>query len=490
LEEAGSFPTFCRKSTPIMRVGKPLLTVGGIVILFVGGLFFLLRGCLSKYDERAALAPILYFEKDGKSVVFSIVKFEKATSYSRKGGITSKSVSTNYFIQANDAITGKKNSDKKIRHQRDIKSYPIRVMGASANNAWVFIGEIMAFDPFTLDKIADTEILEQKNPSIKGKLPKEERYYKFSHADKNIYFTAIDGSTWQLDTKTLQVSETSGEAGLTPEENEVKQLEKLLKDFNAKQDSLMEQKLRRPSRMLQNKEITMAQYQAITKEFHAERTQLYKERDSLHALQSKASHNERAAGDVKRRIANLMGDRINFSQVKSNQDTINGKWYGLYTKQELEKLYDRVQHQAVYGETARRQLFTASFTPDKYGNFIIDKKNAIQVGTAGWLDGGLLLDRNTGTPLHPGNPASMLIVYKNQIGNEGTIQVARLSTDGKQAWTFDTGLKEWKDFVCTDRQLFILGTNNKDLSGDDCNVLWCVDLNSGQATHYDFFTDK
>jgi hypothetical protein len=57
-----------------------LFFIGAIVIGFI----FLLRGCLSKYDERSALPGILYFEKDEKRVIFSIVKFEKATSYSKK----------------------------------------------------------------------------------------------------------------------------------------------------------------------------------------------------------------------------------------------------------------------------------------------------------------------------------------------------------------------------------------------------------------------
>lgn len=473
-----------------MRLTKPLLTVTATVIIIVAGFFFLLRGCLSKYDERSALPPLLYFEKDGKGVLFSLAKFEKATSYSQKGGMTTKSVSTNYFVQTNDAGSGEKLSIKKIKHHSDIKFYPIKVIGASANNAWVFIGEIMAFNPFTLDKIADLEILEQKNPSIKGRLPREERYYKFNHADKNIYFTALDGSTWQLNTNTLQVSETSGDADEDDDERQVKYFEKLLKDFHVKQDSLMEHKLRRPGRMLQNKEITMAQYQAITKEFYAERTQLYKERDSLYALQSKNAQAVKANLDLKRRIANLQNDHVHFGQVKVNQDTVNGKWYGIYTRQELEKLYNHMQHNPAYGETSRRQLFSGSFSADKNGDFIIDKDNAQPVGNAGWLDGGLLLDRNTGIPIHLSNPASFLIVYKNQIGNDGKIQVCRTGIDGKQAWTFDTGLKEWKDFLCTGRQLFILGTNNKELSGDDCNILWCIDLTNGTAVHYDYFTDK
>src|SRR5688572_11229025 len=180
--------TFLKKS-----VLSILLFIGAIVMGFI----FLLRGCLSKYDERSALPGILYFEKDGQQVIFSIVKFEKATSYSQNGGMTHKSVSTNYFIQTNDAVTGKKIADKKVRHNSDIKNHPVELLGGSNNTAWIFINEIMAFDPFTLEQKTELSSLEEKNPSLKGKFPDERRYYSFDRLTKNIHFTAKDGSTWQ-----------------------------------------------------------------------------------------------------------------------------------------------------------------------------------------------------------------------------------------------------------------------------------------------------
>ncbi|HKO82388.1 MAG TPA: hypothetical protein VJU78_18390, partial [Chitinophagaceae bacterium] len=73
---------------------KSILSIFIFIGVVVAGFIFLLRGCLAKYDERSALPGILYFEKDGQKIIFSIVKFEKATSYSQKGGMVSKSVST------------------------------------------------------------------------------------------------------------------------------------------------------------------------------------------------------------------------------------------------------------------------------------------------------------------------------------------------------------------------------------------------------------
>jgi hypothetical protein len=470
---------------------KPLSTVLITIILFVGGFFFLLRGCLSKYDERSALAPVLYFEKDGKDIIFTIVKFEKATSYSRKGGFVSKSVSTRYFIQTNDAVTGKKISSKKIKHNSDIKYHPVQIMGASGNTAWMFMGELMAFDPFTLDKIADKDIIEEKNPSVKGKLPAEERYYSFNHADKNVYITATDGSTLKLDTKTGLVTETDSDPSLSVEENEIKQIEKQLKQNQANQDSLYQQKNYRPSRLLSNRDIDRNEYNRLTKGYYEDRSQLNKIRDSLQALKSKAEKQQRSGDDLRRRIESLVNNSsTGFSQVKTNQDTLNGKWYGLYTEPEMEKVYNRVQHESAYGETARRKLFIAGFTPDTYGDFIIDKENAMVISTGPFLDGGLLLNKLTALPVQLQDPASFLVVFKNQVGNDGFVQISRVATDGKKLWTFDSQLKSWADWVVTPKYLFLLGVNNKELSSSNYNILWSINLADGTAAKHDYFADK
>ncbi len=467
---------------------KPILVVVTTVIIIVAGFFFLLRGCLSRYDERSALPQVLYFEKDGKQVIFSVVKFEKATSYSSKNGMTSKSVSTNYFIQTNDAATGKKISDQKIKHHRDIKNFPVRIMGAADNKAWVFMGEPMAFDPFTLKTVADIELLEQKNPSLKGKFPAEERYYEFNPSQHTLYFTAVDGSPWKVDSRTLIAA--TAEEGEGDDEKELDALEKLITENRVATDSLMQQKLRRPSQQLQAKEISMSEYHRISKSFNEERTALYKVRDSLYRLKSTLAKTKRDSDDIRRKIQSLSGENnTSFSQIKTNQDTLHGKWYGLYSKQEMDKLYDRVQNQQAYDEKARRQLFVTNYAPGRNDDFKIDKENAASPSSVYFLDGGFLLNRETGLPIAAGN-SSYLVVYKNQIGNEGKIQVSRLSTNGKQVWAFDSGLKDWGSYLYTGKWLILTGTNNKELSSSDANLLICLDLEQGKAVTYDFFSDK
>src|SRR5689334_20481085 len=125
------------------------IALGGIVIIgvFIAGFMFLLRSCLSRYDERSVISAPLLFEENGKTVVFSLVKFEKTTSYQQNAGFIRKSVNTSYTLQINDAGTADKLLEQPLKTHQEIKSYPVEIIGASKNLAWVFAGELMAFNP-------------------------------------------------------------------------------------------------------------------------------------------------------------------------------------------------------------------------------------------------------------------------------------------------------------------------------------------------------
>ena len=179
----------------------------------------------------------MYFARDGKAFLFSLVEYDNTTSYSRGGGFVSKSVSARYLAQQNDAGNGTRLQDKEIRHNSDIKYHPVEVLGASKDLAWVFVGELMAFDPFTLEKKADISILENKNPSMKGLFPHERRFYVFNNEDKQLYFTASDGTKWALNTSSLQITASDHDPDKNPFDAVRNSIEKLQDQNRAEQDS-------------------------------------------------------------------------------------------------------------------------------------------------------------------------------------------------------------------------------------------------------------
>ncbi|MCG2613786.1 hypothetical protein LZZ85_05820 [Terrimonas sp. NA20] len=461
-----------------------LLLFMGLLVL---GFMFLLRGCLSKYDERSILPKVLYFEKDNHAVIFSIVKFDKTTSYTQSGGFTSKSVSTTYSIQINDALTGEKLNEKEVIKHREIKNHPVKIMGAAGRFVWAYINEPVIFDPFTLQTIATVKQLEDKNPALKGAFPAEAQFYEFNNTDQRLYFTAKNGSKWVIDGETFLASaQDTKETGVTAR---IKELDQLIKDNFKQQNALMEEKLRTPSKRLAAKEIDLRTYQQYTTEFYKSRDVLYKNRDSLDKLRRDLDDNRRSLDELESRAESLR-KRFQFSQAKLNADTINGKWIGIYTQEEMEELYDKVRYQAAYNDAARRLCYISSYTPNDRGELVINReKAAIPHPDDHFLNGGFLTSNETGKPIRLPD-GSFLLIYKNEVGNNGKILLSKLAADGKIQWTYDTALPEWANYIFTGKQLIITAEDNKELTGDDCNILLLINLQTGKAEKYDYFYQK
>lgn len=457
------------------------------MVFIVVGFMYLLRGCLSKYDERSISPKVLYFEKGNNKVVFAVLQYDKATSYERSGGFIRKSVSTTYSIQINNAVTGEKLNEKEIKDHSDIKNHPVEIMGASGDHAWVFMSEPMAFDPFTLKTIAAVRDLEERNPALKGKFPEERRYYRFDNNDHNLYITARDGSAWMIDGKTFKASQQESVAqGM---DARIRELEKMLKENAKQRDSILENDLRRPSRQLAAKEIDIKTYKQLTGVFNQERARVDAQRDSLQKLVNELSESKRDREEFSRRAESLQ-DRFQFSQARLNGDTADGRWIGLYSEKEMDELYENFSYRVAYGETARRQWYTSTLKPGRNSDMTIEKEK-IQVSTCleKYLDGGFLVDNATGTPFRLAD-GSRLVIYKNQVGNEGKIQLGKIDNKGVLKWYIDTGVTEWADYLFNGKQLIITTKDNKELSGDKCNILLLVNVANGKGEWFDYFEQR
>ena len=452
------------------------------IILIIAGFFFLLKSCLSQFDERFAMPPILYFEKDGKAVVLALIQFQDVSNYSSKNGVTRKSIDAEYFLQSNDAITGTKIMDKYICNHAEINAYPVEIIGAADNKAWVFIGELMAFDPFTLEKVADTRSLEEKNPALKDKFPKERTYYVFDAQRQCIFITAKDGSKWKLDLNTLTAAEApamdkSAEGAELAELNRIEEKSRLRFDsINASVTSLFKEG-----------RINRTEYGNMLKNVQAERDVHYKLRDSLSSIKDALRNKQRTAEEKKRKLGHINRTISTYQFMRSNQDTLRGRWTGLYSAKEMAGLSDRFSDQGANDETERRQLYMSNYDI-RNGELTFVKQSARVISDEAFLHGGFLLDKKNAEPIRFRD--AYLILHKDQVGQEGKIIVSRLDYDGKLMWSFNSGLKEWNDWILAGTRLIVLGSAHEELSSGECNVLWCIDLETGKAVMYDYFKDK
>jgi len=463
-----------------------------VIIAIIAGFIFLLRGCLSRYDERSAMAPVLYFEKADKGIVFSIVKYGKATSYKSNGGSTYKSMSVNYFIQANDAETGEVVAVKKIKHNSDIKFHPVTVIGTGNGKAWVFMNELMAFDPFTLEKIADKDIIEAKNPQMRGKMPGEKNYYVYNDANDEITITATDGIKYTLSTSSLLATAIDEEEiGKDPVEAKFKALKKMEAALNEKYTTYYE-RYRAFNKLYAEKKISYAAYLDSGRNFNRLQDSISEMKKSISGEVSDFADLSRATKDRQREIDNLKTGSKSYTNICTGVDTFNSKWYGLLSGTDLEKPETRFRYMAVYTETARNKLYGAGISlrdsTKKAVELVIGEPE--KINDAVYLQGGFLLDKNTALPIHLKNDDGFLICYREKVGHNGNIILSRVDLKGNIKWTFNTKLIEFTDWVYTGKRLIILGNDNKEISSSDANLLISINIQTGKAVMHDYFTDK
>lgn len=467
-----------------------------VVALFIIGLVLLLRSCLAKHDERSAIggsggssqsaSQFLVFEKEGRGVIFSLIKYDKTVSYSQKGGSINKSVNTTYYAQTNDLATAAKTALQKIKNHGQIKTYPVEIIGASGNTAWLFAGELMAYDPFTLTKIADAAALEEKNPALKGKLIHERRYYSFDNSTQKLSFTAADGVKYFLNTTTL-IATTIDEntRSINTAAVRIKELDKLKMQVREDRKHFYD-RLRESNRLYREKQLSLNQYKDSSSILENETKRLDKQLDSLDILDRESRKTERATNDINNSKVTVRSTGSGYSGMRVNCDTLNGWWYGLFTNESLTRLSPQFDYQTVNDETARSKLYTAAVT-QKDNNWVIAEEKQPS-GDAVYLQAGFLLNKKTGLPFHL--TGDFLIVYKDLIGNEGNVQLARIHTNGRQVWTINTGLKEFYEWQLQGQTLVVTGRDNKNLGLGEVNLLLVINLQKGTVAGYDFFTDK
>jgi hypothetical protein len=466
--------------------GGGLLTIG----LIVFGFIFLLRSCLAKYDERSSISRTLVFEKDGKTFIFSLVQFDKTVSYSQKGNFVQKSVYVTYYAQTNDAETGTRIKEKKLKSRNAIKSFPVEILGKAKQLVVLFMGELLILDPFTLETTANRSIIENRNPALKGKLPDERKFYQFEEPEATIQFTSVEGISYTLDPVSLMATEQ-------PENKKegVKNGAGLLNQklvFNNQVQANYDL-IRKQNELYRTQKISEVQYVKETKRLEREIDNLQKAKDSLLHIESVKNDIESENKEIIRRKTSLHNFSNSFQGIKLNSDTFSGNWYGFYTPEELDQLDAEFRPQQYQKDIARNKFYksTVQLFKNSSGKFKLEVgKNKTVLNESVFLSGGLLLDQSTALPVHLVNPNSFLVVYKQQIGSESQILIARLDLDGKQLWNTETRLVQFSDWVISGGYLIIKGNNNKELGSGSSNLLWSIRLADGTKKGYDFFKNK
>ena len=460
-----------------------------VTILISAGFILLMRSCLSKYDERSAKLPAIIYSDDSTAFVCTIVAFDKTTSYSSGRGMTTKTVNTTYYLQTNDINTAAKIKQKEIKDHQDIKEWPVRIMGHSSGAIWVFMGELMAFNPFTLEKITDIARLEKINPLLNGKFPPESRFYEFREKQKAIDFTATDGVRWRLDANTLKASGQPEQGEDDVYKLQMDSLTGIQNRNSAWQDSLYQKYGRQAGDDYRARKIDYETYQSLQKKWMSERTRLDLLNDQIRKSENELRSRILADAQLKSAMNSLARIDPGYTQMWTSLDTFNNQWTGIYNAKELRELAPQIYMRRAYDETARRFIVRGPISLDKNNTPFLDTGRLVAVKDVEFLDGGLLIDKLTAKPFDLGRK-TILIIHKDKIGKEGSILLSATDPGGRLLWTANTSLTSWYDWQAHDGNLIIFGQNNKELTSGEANILMSINLSNGKMNVYDYFTDS
>jgi hypothetical protein len=463
-----------------MKQGTKISVITILVITsMIGGCVFLMRGCLSKYDEYYAFDEAQGFKSaKGEFVVF-LKEHYKVNSYSSNGGSTNISGTPYYSLETRDASTLKLIKSTEFEKISDPTKNCPRIIGRDDHLIWIFQGKIMAFDALSHEMVCDKEKLEQMNADLKNNLPDEIDYYAYNYilgrleiTTKNAFHFQISGSF-----KAQRINENAGD-----EPKEISDLkavvEKLENERKVSRDN--------PS----NKKFW---------ELH----------DTIQKVESIIREKEDEFRNIKEYNDKIQKSRKDgfddcYDQLCNSaiSDTVI---YALLSDKELKQNSGNFHFARTYMDDVQRLLYQSGCSaiqksggfPSKSGCSAIQKSGGFPSSckTSGlkalnnnisFLNGGFLENKVNLKTIALDNPQSWLIISSKEVGRKSKLIIQRVTTKGIPVWTKELPIINFSDMVLTDSKLLLFSNDGEKISSsDNSNWIFSIDLKNGEFKFLD-----
>ena len=174
-----------------------------IILGFIAGFVFLLRGCLQKHNNYGVTGvPVV--SADGRLLVVVVAENE-ATTYSQNGGYRRTTYSTSYWLKQYDTETGKLLKKKKLVKASELNNRSVACYGAYEGYIWLHTDQLRAYEVGSLDEKYNEEKIAAAgniNPDI---FPYEERLIRPAVENGYIDFFSNSGEEYRLTLSRLEI---------------------------------------------------------------------------------------------------------------------------------------------------------------------------------------------------------------------------------------------------------------------------------------------
>jgi hypothetical protein len=183
-----------------------------IIIAFVIGFIYLMRGCLSSHNTYGVVGRPAVSE-DGKNISV-LVAVSEATSYQENGGYRSTTYNTSYWLKQYETATGKLLQKKKIVSNAEKDNLLAECFGGYSDKIWVHTYGLKAYSLANLEEVVNEVKLAAANGFNKNDFPQEVRFIDEAVVEGHIIFTAESGDKYNIDLATQKLTrykETPGD---------------------------------------------------------------------------------------------------------------------------------------------------------------------------------------------------------------------------------------------------------------------------------------
>lgn len=421
------------------------------IIAIIVGFVFLIRSCLSTYDEYTLEGNAYIFTQPAGNLVTYIKGHFDVSYYSQEGGVTNISGTHYYYLETRNALS----LDLLKRTKLEGKGAKMpAIVGNSGKVLWIYDKQLKAFDPFTHTILCDENKLVQLNPALRGILPLEFHYYTYDYTGNCLEVFTKNASTFRIGNDFIATpvvdNDNAKPKALTLLESKLKQCEAFrnspIKQPNGSHWRDTIEKIKKHIELLED---TFQEQQEFRKRLNKIQEWQY---SSIDGIISNSS----------------VQDSVVFALIPLREmDTTNTSL--------------SVQHNFSADEQrflCKAQVRKAEKSSGEYSWINVGKWSSINPSHY-FLNGNFLLDKRTLQPIVLHDPEGWLIVSVKEIGQNSPLLLHRVSTNGKIQWSKELPITSLDDLLVVPGKAVVFCCKPSFVSDKRSHFLLSVDFQTG-----------
>lgn len=422
-----------------------------LVIGLILGFFFLIRSCLSNYDEYVIEGSAQIFMQPSDTVIAYIKDHYDVSYFSQEGGVTNISGTRHYYLETRDALSLA--LSKSTRLEGKDAEVP-KIIGNTGRLLWIYDKQLKAFDPFTHTLVYDEDKIVQQNPALHNILPVETRYYTFNYTKSRLEVFTKNATRFIIgeNLKAIPMEEESEKdsATITQLKAQIKQYETLQKD----------------------------QYNS---------PDYYRRRDSIWQMEKlvrKLQDDYNDGKEFSERLNEMQNGQFSSSDnLLINAAVKDSTVYALIPRKEMDTTNTYFYFRQYFSEEEQHFLCKASIKEMRKSRGLYSSANIGKwKSLSPWqyfLKGNFLLNKQSLQPITLHGPDSWLIISVKEIGQNSPLLLHRVDSSGKIHWTRELPITSFSDLLyIPDKAIFFCSkpTANNDNQSD---IFLSVELQTG-----------